>query len=66
VLAFFTEILENLRIALRAVSTHKMRAVLTTLGIIIGIIAVTVMATVINGVEADFEEEMSSLGVDVL
>ncbi len=63
---FFLETLENLRIALRAVGTHKLRAVLTTLGIIIGIIAVTVMATVINGVEADFDEEMSSLGVDVI
>ncbi len=63
---FLLELKENLFIALRAIGTHKLRAVLTTLGIIIGIIAVTVMATVINGVEADFDENMASLGVDVL
>lgn len=43
-----------------------MRSVLTTLGIIIGITAVTAMATVINGIERDFNENLSELGTDVL
>jgi putative ABC transport system permease protein len=63
---FLLEIWEGLLIALRAIGTHKMRAVLTTLGIIIGIASVTSMATVINGIERGFEDSMSELGTDVL
>ena len=43
-----------------------MRAVLTTLGIIIGIVSVTGMATVTNGIEQGFENDISSLGTDVV
>ncbi|GIV58845.1 MAG: ABC transporter ATP-binding protein [Rhodothermaceae bacterium] len=63
---FFFELWEGLRIAFRAIATHKMRAVLTTLGIIIGIVSVTAMATVVNGIEKDFDEDMATLGTDVL
>lgn len=52
--------------AIRAVGTHKMRSVLTTLGIVIGITSVTGMATVINGIERQFDNSMSELGTDVL
>lgn len=64
--AFFFDAWEGLLIALRAIGAHRMRSVLTTLGIIIGISAVTAMATVINGIERDFNEELSELGTDVL
>ncbi|MFO7313431.1 ABC transporter permease [Rhodothermus marinus] len=60
------EVWEGLMAALRAIAAHKLRAVLTTLGIIIGIVAVTLMATVINGIERDFNESLSELGTDVL
>jgi putative ABC transport system permease protein len=60
------EIFEGLMIALRAIRAHKLRAILTTLGIIIGITSVTSMVTVINGIEQDFERSMSELGADVL
>jgi len=63
---FFFEIWEGLVIALRAVAVNKMRSVLTTLGIIIGIISVTGMATVVNGIEKGFEQDMASLGTDVV
>ena len=53
-------------IALRSVRTNKMRSALTTLGIIIGIVSVTGMATVVNGIEQSFENEMSSIGADVV
>ena len=62
----FTEFFEGMRIALRAVKANKLRSILTTLGIVIGITSVTAMATVINGVEQNFEEQMSELGTDVL
>ncbi|GAB5521071.1 MAG: ABC transporter permease [Rhodothermales bacterium] len=57
---------EGLRIAARAIWSNRLRSILTTLGIIIGIVSVTSMVTVINGVEQDFEQEMSELGADVL
>lgn len=63
---FFFEFSESVRIALRAIGVNKMRAVLTTLGIIIGILSVTTMATVVNGIENQFEQDMASLGADVV
>ena len=60
------QIWEDILIALRAIRVHKLRAVLTTLGIIIGITSVTSMVTIINGIEQQFEKEMSELGSDVL
>jgi len=62
----FTQFWESTRFALLSVWSNKMRAVLTTLGIIIGIVSVTGMATVVNGIEQGFENDISSLGTDVL
>ncbi len=64
--ALFLEVWEAFMTALRAIGVHKMRSVLTTLGIIIGITSVTAMATVINGIEQSFDRSMSELGTDVL
>ncbi len=61
-----SEIIEGLRIALRAIRANKLRSILTTLGIIIGITSVTAMATIINGLEQQFEEQLSELRTDVL
>ena len=41
-------IYEGLKIALHAIWTNKIRAILTTIGIIIGIVAVTSMSTMID------------------
>ena len=60
------ELWEGLLIALRAIRVNKMRAILTTLGIVIGVLSVTAMATVINGIEQDFDNDMAELGTDVL
>lgn len=57
---------ENLRIALTSVAAHKLRTVLTTLGIVIGILAVTMMGTLIQGLDRSFEKSMAFLGRDVL
>ena len=62
----FLEIWEGLRIALRAIWVNKLRSVLTTLGIIIGIASVTSMATVLNGIDQQFEKTLSQFGTDVL
>jgi putative ABC transport system permease protein len=63
---FFIEIKEGLGIAWDAIRANKMRSVLTTLGIIIGIISVTLMGTVINGLNTAFHNGVSGLGADVL
>ncbi|NND71873.1 MAG: FtsX-like permease family protein [Rhodothermales bacterium] len=60
------ELKEGFLIALRAINAQKLRSLLTTLGIIIGILSVTAMATVVNGIEEGFEQDMSTLGTDVL
>ncbi|GJQ62618.1 MAG: ABC transporter [Melioribacteraceae bacterium] len=57
---------EGILISLRAIRANKMRSFLTTLGIIIGIVAVTTMSTAIVGLETAFMQSISSLGSDVL
>jgi putative ABC transport system permease protein len=63
---FIFEFIESVLIAVSAVWSNKLRAVLTTLGIIIGIVSVTGMATVTNGIEQGFENDIASLGTDVV
>ena len=60
------DIKEGILISLRAIRANKMRAFLTTLGIIIGIVAVTTMSTAIVGLEKAFINSISSFGSDVL
>ena len=63
---FFTEIREGLSISFAAIRANKMRAALTTLGIVIGIVTVTLMGTAIEGLNQSFMKSVSSLGADVL
>ena len=63
---FLTELLEGLRIAGSALWAHPLRAVLTTAGIVVGVLAVTSMGIVINGLERSFEQTLSALGARTL
>jgi putative ABC transport system permease protein len=63
---FLTELKEGLAISFRAIRANKMRSVLTTLGIVIGIVSVTLMATAIEGVNRAFERSAAAFGTDVL
>jgi putative ABC transport system permease protein len=63
---FLTEVKEGLAISFRAIRANKMRSVLTTLGIVIGIVSVTLMATAIEGVNRAFERSAAAFGTDVL
>ncbi len=63
---FLIEVKEGLLIALDAVRANKMRSVLTALGIIIGIVTVTSMATAIDALDRAFHDSISILGADVL
>ena len=63
---FFTELTEGLAISWAAIRANKLRSVLTTLGIVIGIVTVTLMGTAIQGVNNSFMGSISSIGADVL
>ncbi len=63
---FLTELREGLSISFAAICANKMRAALTTLGIVIGIVTVTLMGTAIEGLNRSFLQSVSILGADVL
>ncbi|MBN1634087.1 MAG: ABC transporter permease [Ignavibacteria bacterium] len=62
----FVAVKENIIISYKAITANKMRSMLATLGIVIGIIAVTLMQTAIEGINRAFEESIASIGADVL
>jgi putative ABC transport system permease protein len=55
-----------LRVAMRALAVNKLRSVLTMLGIIIGVGAVIVMIAVGAGAQQRVQEQISSLGSNLL
>lgn len=63
---FRIDLTESFRIAFDQIRAHKMRSLLTALGVIIGIIAVTLMGSAINGIETGFERSLAVIGDDVL
>jgi putative ABC transport system permease protein len=62
----FDEFKEGMAIAFAAIRANKMRSMLTMLGIIIGIVSVTLMGTAIEGLNRAFNSSIASLGADVL
>ncbi len=60
------ELAESVRMALVTIWANKLRALLTTLGIVIGIVSVTAMFTTINGIEQGFDRSVAMLGTNVI
>ncbi|GFO69859.1 multidrug ABC transporter substrate-binding protein [Geomonas limicola] len=58
--------LQSLLIALRALRVNKMRALLTMLGIIIGIAAVIIMVAIGSGASKMISDQISSIGSNLL
>ena len=58
--------LQTLRVALRAIARNKLRAFLTTLGIVIGVGAVIAMMAIGAGAKARVEEAFAAMGTNVL
>ncbi len=58
------EIRENFGMALNSLRIHKLRSILTTLGIIIGVTTVITMMSLTEGLKKSVEEELSVLGSD--
>ena len=63
---FFHELIESLRIAATQIMANKMRSLLTALGVIIGIVSVTLMSTAILGIGAFVDASFAIFGDDVL
>jgi putative ABC transport system permease protein len=60
------ELKEGLRIGWAAIRANAMRSILATLGIVIGVVTVTLMGTAITGLKRAFVESISVIGADVL
>ena len=54
------------KIALRAIKANKMRSVLTSLGIIIGVAAVIILLSIGNGTQISLQNEMRSMGTNLI
>ena len=61
----WVEFIESARIAGQQLLANRTRSFLTGLGVIIGIVAVTLMGTAIKGIDTGFDQSMNMLGQDV-
>ena len=59
-------LVESLRSALYAIRAHKLRSFLTTLGIIIGVMAVVTIVSLIQGFSQSISSEFAGFGTDSL
>src|SRR5438045_4022918 len=53
---------ENLKIALRAISANKLRSVLTVLGVMIGVAAVIAVVSLVQGLQYKMSADLQSIG----
>lgn len=56
----------SFKMALRSIGANKLRAALTMLGIIIGVAALVVLVSLVNGATASVTDAVSSIGNDLL
>jgi putative ABC transport system permease protein len=63
---FLYELNESIRIAFAQIRANKLRSALTALGVIIGIVAVTLMGTAIRGIDAGVDRSFAGFGDDIL
>ena len=56
----------SLKMALRSIGANKMRAALTMLGIIIGVMALVVLVSLVNGATSSVTDAVSDLGSSML
>jgi len=56
----------TLKMALKSIGSNKLRAFLTMLGIIIGVMALVILVSLVNGATGSVTESISSLGSNML
>ncbi len=59
-----SEIYENIMMALQALSANKLRALLTTLGIVIGVAATIAITTLTEGMNKNFTNQVETMGLN--
>ena len=57
---------QSLRMAVKSISGNKLRAFLTMLGIIIGVMALVILVSLVNGATSTVTDTISSLGTNLL
>jgi len=57
---------ENERMAFASLRDHKMRSLLTVLGVVIGVTALIAVASILVGVDKDLRDSLSQFGTDTL
>lgn len=57
---------QSLRMALKSIGGNKLRAFLTMLGIIIGVMALVILVSLVNGATGTVTDTISSLGSNLL
>jgi putative ABC transport system permease protein len=63
---FAGELIEGFRISLGALFANRLRSLLTTLGIVIGVSTVIAIVAIIQGLNRGFEAQIASLGANTL
>ena len=56
------ELRESFHMALSAVAAHKLRSVLTLLGVLVGVFSIIVVMTALRVMQGTIEAELSTLG----
>jgi putative ABC transport system permease protein len=60
------EFTESVRIAAQQIRANRMRSFLTALGVIIGIVAITLMGSAIGGIDRGVNDSLAVVGDDIL
>ena len=60
------ELVESVRIAGQQIRANRMRSFLTALGVIIGIVAITLMGSAIGGIDRGVNDSLAVVGDDIL
>lgn len=58
--------IQSMKMALKSILSNKMRSFLTMLGIIIGVMALVVLVSLVNGATGSITDSINSLGNDML
>ena len=58
--------MQTLRMALKSIGSNKLRAMLTMLGIIIGVMALVILVSLVNGATGSVTDSISDLGSNML
>lgn len=57
---------EGIRLAIRSLFSHGLRSALTTLGIIIGVCAVIIVVSIMEGLSSNISSQLDDLGSDMI